>query len=123
MHTLTTVIRSQFTKGLVEAIGSTKEFDELIRELGQIAAQVGRNFVTFTKFLVEHRNAIAAIVGSYGTFRISTAGLIRNITKLIGASTGLGSCRIDCCVHYARDSTRGIAGCRWSVIHIHPTTR
>ena len=90
LTTLTSVMRSQFTQGLVDAIGETREFDSTIRSLGELAGQVGRGFVNLTRFIVDHRKEIGIVIGAYATYRVGTSRLLRNIGKLIGAASGLG---------------------------------
>ena len=88
MTVLAQVMRAQFATGILDAVGSTAEFDDTIRSLGEAARALGDGIARLIQFAVKHRDTIVNLGIAYGVYRVATSRLT---TSVFGFARAIGA--------------------------------
>ena len=71
---LTTVLRTQFTEGLLQGVGPAQNWGSAIRAAGEAAREIGTILPRVGRFVVEFRKEITIAVGAFVAWRLALVG-------------------------------------------------
>lgn len=83
MTVLRRVAMAQFTRGMADAAGESRDFSEVIEDVGSVARKLGELLPRLTHHLLTHRETIALVAKAYIAWR--TALIAHSIVTLLGS--------------------------------------